>query len=144
MRTGLMSTPSPTPFPVSFRGSPAFAQRLSGSEDGAEGRSRRSEGREGWSATLGSLMPVRRIFLLSPASCGGERARLVFREQASFDIAERVRRPEGAPLGDVFSFLSGLYFRGKLTYARAFAAPPAGLPGVLVITTNRGLVLPEG
>lgn len=87
-------------------------------------------------------MPLR-IFLLSPASCGGERARLVFREQASFDLAQRVRRPEGAPLGDVFSFLSGLYFRGKLTYARAFAAPPAGVPGALVITTNRGLVPPE-
>jgi hypothetical protein len=26
-------------------------------------------------------------------------------------------REQGAPLGEVFSFLSGLYFRGKLTYA---------------------------
>ena len=31
---------------------------------------------------------------------------------------------EGAALGDVFAFVSGLYFRGKLTYARRFAAPP--------------------
>ena len=31
----------------------------------------------------------------------------------------------GAPMGDVFSFMSGLYFRGKLAYARAFATPPA-------------------
>lgn len=85
----------------------------------------------------------RRIFLLSPASCGGERARLVFREQATFELAQRVRRPEGAPLGEVFSFLSGLYFRGKLTYAREFAAPPPDAPGTLVITTNRGLVSPD-
>ena len=81
-----------------------------------------------------------RVFLLSPASCGGERARLVLREEARFDLAERLRRPEGAPLGEVFSFLSGLYFRGKLTYARAFAPPPAGVPGVLVITPNEGLI----
>jgi hypothetical protein len=27
-------------------------------------------------------------------------------------------------LGDVFAFISGLYFRGKLTYAMRFAAPP--------------------
>ena len=31
---------------------------------------------------------------------------------------------DGAPLGDVFAFVSGLYFRGKLTYALRFAAPP--------------------
>ena len=81
-----------------------------------------------------------RVFLLSPASCGGERAQLVFNERARFDLAVRLRSPEGAALGDVFSFLSGLYFRGKLTYARAFAAPPPGAPGVLVITPNEGLL----
>jgi len=81
-----------------------------------------------------------RVFLLSPASCGGERARLVFNDRARFDLALRVRSPEGAPLGDVFTFLSGLYFRGKLVYARAFAAPPPGAPGVLVITPNEGLL----
>jgi hypothetical protein len=36
-----------------------------------------------------------------------------------------------------------LYFRGKLAYARAFAAPPPGLPGSLVITAGRGLVEPD-
>jgi hypothetical protein len=30
-------------------------------------------------------------------------------------------------LGDIFPFLSGLYFRGKLAYAEAFAPPPQGL-----------------
>jgi hypothetical protein len=83
------------------------------------------------------------IFLLSPASTGGERARIIFREQARFDLALQLRTPEGAQLGDVFSFLSGLYFRGKLTYARAFARPPAGAPGVLVITPSEGLRSPD-
>jgi hypothetical protein len=84
-----------------------------------------------------------RIFLLSPAHCGGERARLVFNDAAQFELARRVREPGGAPLGDVFSFLSGLYFRGKLAYARAFARAPEGVPGVLVITANDGLRSPE-
>ncbi len=43
-------------------------------------------------------------------------------------------------LGEIFTFLSGLYFRGKLAYARAFASPPAGLHGAYVITSNRGLL----
>jgi hypothetical protein len=73
-----------------------------------------------------------RVFLLSPAHCGGERAQLLFSPRARFDLARRLRTPEGATLGEVFSFLSGLYFRGKLAYAQAF-----GLP--LVITTNAGL-----
>lgn len=84
-----------------------------------------------------------RIFLLSPAHCGGERARLVFNDAARFELALRLREPGGASLGDVFSFLSGLYFRGKLAYARAFARPPEGVPGVLVITANDGLRAPE-
>jgi len=83
-----------------------------------------------------------RIFLLSPASVSGERANLVFSERARSAIAQRLRTTEGVPLGDVFSFLSGLYFRGKLAYANAFADPPPGVPGVLVITTCRGLVTP--
>jgi hypothetical protein len=81
----------------------------------------------------------RRVFLLSPAHCGGERAGLLLRKGADFDLARRVRRPPGVPLGEVFSFLSGLYFRGKLAYAEAFAAPPAGVAGVHVITPNEGL-----
>lgn len=50
-----------------------------------------------------------------------------------------LREPHGAPIGDVFAFVSGLYFRGKLTYARAFAPDTA----VRVITTNRGLLPPS-
>jgi hypothetical protein len=79
------------------------------------------------------------VFVLSPASCGGPRARLVFNDRAEFEVARRLRSPEGVPLGDLFSFLSGLYFRGKLSYAQAFNRPPAGTEGVLVITTSDGL-----
>ncbi|HWC65642.1 MAG TPA: hypothetical protein VG777_06140 [Thermoanaerobaculia bacterium] len=82
---------------------------------------------------------ARRVFLLSPASCTGERARVLIRKEAAFPLAGRVRTPEGAPIGEVFSFLSGLYFRGKLAYAQAFA----GAAGALVITPDRGLVEPE-
>lgn len=82
---------------------------------------------------------VRQIFLISPASCSGERAALLLSARAGFDLARRVRTPAGAPLGEVMSFLSGLYFRGKLAYARAFARPPAELPGVLVISPAEGL-----
>jgi hypothetical protein len=79
------------------------------------------------------------VFLLSPASAHGRRAQFLFREQASFPLAIRVRSG-GAPLADVFSFVSGLYFRGKVAYARAFARPPQNVPGALVITSSRGLV----
>jgi hypothetical protein len=86
----------------------------------------------------------KRIFLLSPANLGGIRAKQVMSEAAQFDVAQQLRTAEGATLGDVFSFVSGLYFRGKLAYARRFSSPPdpsdsviAG--GVLVITPNAGL-----
>jgi len=85
----------------------------------------------------------RRVFVLSPASCSGERARLLFDPQARFDLARALRTAPGVPLGVVFSFLSGLYFRGKLEYARTYARPPAGVPGVFVITSGAGLCLPE-
>jgi hypothetical protein len=75
---------------------------------------------------------VPRVFLLSPASVGGERAALLFAPRASFDLARRLRAAEGVPLGEVFSFLSSLYFRGKLAYAEHFGVP-------LVITPNAGL-----
>jgi len=64
---------------------------------------------------------------------------MVLSERASFELAQRVRVGGGAPLGEVFSFLSGLYFRGKLTYARAFANPADGHAGVFVITPTDGL-----
>lgn len=61
---------------------------------------------------------------------------------AVFPLAVQLRRREGAPLGDVFAFLSGLYFRGKLTYAQRFASRDAAVAPVRIITTNRGLLEP--
>jgi len=84
-----------------------------------------------------------RVFLLSPARCDGQRARLLLNPGAGFSLAVRLRSLEGAPIGEVFEFLSGLYFRGKLAYATAFAAPPRRIPPALVITTDRGLMVPE-
>jgi len=79
-----------------------------------------------------------RTFLLSPAYAGGRRARMLLSEQAQFDLAQRLRVGDGVSLGEVFTFLSGLYFRGKLAYANAFARPDTSR--VLVITPTRGLV----
>jgi hypothetical protein len=84
----------------------------------------------------------KRVFLLSPANAAGIRAQLILRDEANFPLARRLRE-QGVPLGEVFSFISGLYFRGKLAYATAFAAPPKGAPGALVITACGGLVPPE-
>jgi hypothetical protein len=88
-----------------------------------------------------------RIFLLSPANVSGARGRLVLSTRAACPLAVRLRG-EGAALGDVFSFVSGLYFRGKLAYARRFAAAPdphspISGAGVFVITPAAGLRTPE-
>jgi hypothetical protein len=74
-----------------------------------------------------------RAFLLSPAYCGGERAKMLLRKEAQFELAVRLKK--GAPIGEVFAFISGLYFRGKLAYAHAFEPMSS-----LVITPNRGLL----
>lgn len=90
-----------------------------------------------------------RIFLLSPANCSGRRAQQIASPRASFDLAARLRHG-AAPIGEVFSFVSGLYFRGKLAYARAFARPPEPTgegtlaeDGVLIITSSAGLRAPD-
>ena len=83
-----------------------------------------------------------RIFLLSPAYAGGVRAQQLLRPGATFELAMRLRR-DGLPLGEAFAFMSGLYFRGKLAYAGAFASPPSGVPGSFVITAGPGLAPPE-
>jgi hypothetical protein len=84
-----------------------------------------------------------RVFLLSPARCDGERAKLLIDPEGRSSLAMQLREPQGAPLGEVFSFLSSLYFRGKLTYALRFADPPRGASSTLVITADRGLRFPE-
>jgi hypothetical protein len=82
---------------------------------------------------------MNRVFVLSPANCNGVRARWVLSKNSRSDLAQRLRG-DGAPLGEVFSFLSALYFRGKLAYAQAFAELPSNCPGVLIITPTAGLV----
>jgi hypothetical protein len=59
---------------------------------------------------------------------------MLVRPQASFELAMQLRTPMGASIADVFSFLSGLYFRGKIAYSRAFSTH------AYVITSNRGLM----
>ena len=93
-------------------------------------------------------MSLSRVFLLSPANCRGTRGKQAMSPRAMFPVAERLRSPQGVEIGDLFAFVSGLYFRGKLTYARRFAAPPEpGNPvvgsGIHVITPNAGLRPPE-
>jgi hypothetical protein len=82
---------------------------------------------------------AQQLFLLSPAYCGGKRATYLLHEGSTLPLAMRLA--EGTlTLGEAFTFVSGLYFRGKLGYARAFGRhnPPA-----LVITPTRGLLPPE-
>ena len=81
-----------------------------------------------------------RVFLLSPANVAGKRAKMLLSPKATFELAQRLRMDEGVTLGEAFAFMSGLYFRGKLAYAHTFAHPPIDCKGVLVITSNRGLV----
>jgi len=89
------------------------------------------------------------IFVLSPASLTGERARQLLAPAARFATAERYRSPEGVPIAEAYSFLSALYFRGKIAYARHFAAPPPRLQtdlpasGILIIAPGFGLVDPD-
>ena len=94
------------------------------------------------------MAPQPRIFLLSPANCAGRRATRALAPTAQSAIAVALRSAGGAPLGDLFSYMSGLYFRGKLTYARRFAQPaeadnPIVGSGIHVITTNAGLRGPD-
>jgi hypothetical protein len=85
-----------------------------------------------------------RVFLLSPANCSGPRANMVLSDRAQFDLARRLRSEAGVAIGEVFAFISGLYFKGKLAYGLEFARPPEpGAPltgsGALVITPTAGL-----
>src|SRR2546430_17457415 len=84
-----------------------------------------------------------RIFLLSPAYAGGRRAQMILSKRAQFDLARKLRSKRGASIAEVFTFLSGLYFRGKIAYANTFARAANGTTGVFVITPTRGLVAAE-
>src|SRR5262249_39259936 len=90
---------------------------------------------------LMTLMAMTRVFLLSPAYCGGRRATMLLRPEADFQLARQL----GAgtlTLGAAFSFMSGLYFRGKLSYAQTFGRPTS-IRSTLIITPTRGLQMPD-
>lgn len=91
-------------------------------------------------ARVSAGAPLRRVFILSPARVDGVRAGYLLRDGAAFPLALRFHSA-GLPLAEVFSFSSGLYFRGKITYARRFARD-ADVELVRVITSNAGLVDP--
>jgi hypothetical protein len=82
------------------------------------------------------------LFLLSPASLNGLRAKQLTSPRAKFELARRYQTDEGVEIGDAFAFMSALYFRGKIAYARRFAVPsPAiGGDGIFIITPGYGLV----
>src|SRR4051812_29682650 len=78
------------------------------------------------------------VFLLSPARCNGPRAELLVRSR-TFALATQLQSTGGAAIGDLFAWLSALYFRGKLTYAKTFA--PRGHS--FVMAPGAGLVAPD-
>ncbi|HET8713524.1 MAG TPA: hypothetical protein VFM23_07565 [Gemmatimonadales bacterium] len=71
------------------------------------------------------------VFLLSPANCGGTRAQQLLKSRTS-PLTARLANG-GVPLGEVFTFMSSLYFRGKLAYATRFGR-------AYVIAPGRGLL----
>src|SRR5512139_1865145 len=90
-------------------------------------------------AHRGSLTVTRahQVFLLSPANCAGKRAGYLLDGRSHTPLAERLQSHGGAPIGEIFTFMSALYFRGKLAYASTFAKPPAAWDGTQVIVSGR-------
>src|SRR6266568_5352315 len=93
------------------------------------------------SATGDQAVPIRarRIFLLSPANIRGIRGSQITSDGMPSSMAVRLRN-QGVPLGEIFSFISGLYFRGKLAYAEKFAEVTRDVRPAYVITASAGLI----
>jgi hypothetical protein len=89
------------------------------------------------------MIASRPVFLLSPANCSGKRAGFLLRDDGRSPLAQRLRSGEGATVGEVFTFMSGLYFRGKLAYALAFSNASGDGVGVQVIVPGLGLRSPD-
>jgi hypothetical protein len=89
--------------------------------------------------------PVTRLFLLSPATLNGLRSKQLTSPRAKFALAQQYRTADGVQIGDAFAFMSALYFRGKIAYARKFAVPSPviGGDGIFIITSGYGLVSPD-
>jgi len=67
---------------------------------------------------------------------------MLMREQAEFDLAVRLRGGT-ATVAEIYSFISGLYFRGKKAYSEVFGTAPEGGSPAVVIVPGVGLVPPE-
>jgi hypothetical protein len=78
---------------------------------------------------------VATVFLLSPAFCGGRRAGILLNPKSEAATVLEFRSGR-MTLGRAFSFMSGLYFRGKIAYAERFG-------DAFVITPTRGLQPPS-
>lgn len=87
------------------------------------------------------MVTAPRVYLLSPARTSSVRALQLLESASPLGVALRSR--EGAALGEVFAYLSSLYFRGKLAYASRFGCSPLSAPGALVITPGHGLCRPS-
>lgn len=83
------------------------------------------------------------IFLLSPANLSGRRGAMLLDPSAQFQLARELRSAQGAELGELFGFVSSLYFRGKLAYARAFGGAKMGQEAAYVISAGGGLCRPQ-
>lgn len=88
-------------------------------------------------ATAAAASATARTFLISPASLHGVRGRRLLAPDANGAWSRRLGG--GAPIGELFTAVSSLYFRGKLAYALRFG----GAGGTLVIAPGVGLVAPE-
>ena len=109
---------------------------------------RAAGGRERLSRLVGRVSSAIASFSCRPPTAAARARSRRCRPRRSSRSRRRCARADGAPLGDVFSFVSGLYFRGKLAYARRFAQPPDPANpivggGVHVITPNAGLRSPD-
>jgi hypothetical protein len=80
----------------------------------------------------------RRFFLISPANMTGVKGRHLTDQNAKSILAQRLRSG-GVPLGELYSFISSLYFRGKFAYAVVFG----GADAAFIITGCGGLMLPS-
>jgi hypothetical protein len=78
-----------------------------------------------------------KVFLLSPASTSGIRAKQLMSPRAQFPTARRFQAGE-VMIGEAFAFMSALYFRGKIAYALHFG----GVENSFIIAPGYGLVPP--
>lgn len=107
--------------------------------------------RGGWEGAWGvrgreasaNVPPIARddstVFFLSPANLNGRRGNALLEPTTSSALADALRSSHGARIGEVFAFVSGLYFQGKMTYAEAFGRAPEGNACSFVISPAEGM-----